>query len=332
MNTMVCRMISMLVMCSVLLFSGCGNIMDSYTPTDSKSKNEITASTKKISIADVADLSDEELANDFINYYNQHEEQQINIRRLVMNIKKSHKDSLDQVPFDNGLDIYINAIPLVGGFITDARVEKKKESYMDNMQKKIVNDTYFDEVVNDYLNKRIITEKTYKRFVELNKPPQIDDETYNAMIKFETILYHELDVCIEEDRTRLSSDLDIFDFSDAISYELFDSEDNKAKIKNSREAQRKVLENIQFKNFDVKNYWAAMIPLHLYPYNLYTSFQQDYDGAVDNHASKKRRLEMYDVINGSQITNGWVQILAMVQQYHSPLSPKMMAFLVRGIN
>ncbi len=272
----------------------------------------------RITIDSLKDKTDNQLADEIIEYQVSHPEELDYLMCYLLNTREMQMNAKLRISKESGDQLILNTIPVVGGFIVDYLNEDFLDEYkgklLEGIEKtpRLRNDA-LEGVIQIYVKQGSITPEDATRFFkEHQEKGTINDEAYNTMIKIAALFYREAEAVIDDSKARGSLDTDILDVIDIFTYEVFFKEENKEKIQSFREAFNKIADSLgllmvlkEYPKFSfndwMNNYYGPQVPSYLYPYKI----KQSYDISEDrkrryNHSlTDEERKQLYGFVNGN---------------------------------
>lgn len=277
-------------------------------------ENRSNDEVKRAEIEDFDDVSEDELAQAVVDYVNANPDKRDALINYAFNLQLIRLAQESRIT-DNTIrefDIYVNSIPLVGGFLVENSYDTFKEKYKQLLLDATTDNAMFMNAAKRYLEN--LTEHDRKIFVERNSPSEPETELYNAMMRIAAIRYRALEALIDENKARISIDISPLDLIDMFSYEMFSHDDDRATIERSKQAFEKIYEALWIDSEKMyiggerflKDYYAASakekVPQQLFPYNLESSWRPEPDEKIrpmkSDKSVKKARKRIYNMLKG----------------------------------
>ncbi len=336
----------------VMYFYGCGHSGDSgehntTAPIAQEIKKETSNSEK-----DISELSDEELANQVVEYIKNNPNERIFLTNYALNISTLNPSFVKSEKHQEG-NIMINSIPVVGGIISDKIYDKYLESCRkflleashDYEYIKKAAEKYHDPDSQSYafpgMKPEKISDKVYNEFLNRNIPKELNFKTYMTMYKISELKYRYVEAYIDDNKERMSAKPDIFDFVDEVSYKVFFKEENEKKQKSAKKALKKIyselwLDSLYNSKNDLQYYYDSKVPKWLFAYELEQKYfpenKDDIQG--ESNPSKQDVERLYPIINGkwhSLKTGKNIEMNLKVEDFGKTANGRLAASQVNGI-
>ena len=267
------------------------------------SGKESIAVVEKISIDSLAQVNDDELSKQVIDYIENHPDEYETIANYALLTRTFHNNvKIRKQSGDNAYaEVVLNSIPLLGGMIIDHSIENFLESYKKALVDKIGDNTALKNVVASYLKNGEIIQETHDIFLKQHLKESVSNETYNTMVKISALMYREMEPIIDDAKTRIGLEPDVFDLIDIAVYSTFYKEENMIKNESARKSLEAIYTKLNLDNSQsLENFWGAMVPRWLYPYRFSNQIIPSSDNGVlyDNHATESMRKKLYSLVNG----------------------------------
>jgi len=285
------------IIIAACVFVGCGS--------DNKSQE-----VKRITMEDVESVSDEQLANEVIQYVKEHPESRIDMENFILNNKTLHDAVQFNVKSQDGkigaeavLDTVI-PVPVIGGLIGSVIDSQSDKHFLELYKKQILaytNDyTVAKDVTDRLLASRQIDQETHDKFLSIYVKEDIDTETYNAMVKIGALMFRETKAVVDDIKRAdtifpSTADIAVGLVVELASYVMSDDE-NKKKRESARQALDSIYNDFSITdNSKLENLWEPLVPKYILPYRLKAVVEpKDYKFKNDDQAI----LALYPYING----------------------------------